>query len=189
MLGRQIYVSVSRCGQRCLRNCWRNRRLPWEAWGDLRQRCTLSVCRVSRQRPPAETQPGLGSWPRTEPNYSHELIFRACILNKELNESKPFAFAVFSFLRAKDDGLFFFFLLASKQCYFHPKTLLFQPTADEWSGQNEASPCRGGREAGGGKETPVSLLTQGLRKLKSPSSFSFHFFTFVEICPPSASSD
>lgn len=199
MLGRPIYVRVSRCGQRCLGR--ETVLVKPEApvgivrWSppDLHASHAGLAQGVSGQSPPAETQPGVRSWSQTKPGNTHELIFRACLLNKESSKPKPSAFAVFSFLRANNDVLVFF-LLASKQCCFHPKSLLFQFRADEWSRQGEASTCRedvvgGGREAGGGKETPGSLLTRGLRKLKSPKSFSLNFFMFIEICPPSALSD
>lgn len=65
----------------------------------------------------------------------------------------------------------FFFLLVSKQCYSLAESLLFQSTGKVWSRQGEASLCgedfaEGGREAGAGKEIRVSILIQGLRKLK-----------------------
>lgn len=129
-------------------------------WGDPLQHHMLPV---------QGSHPGVHSWPWPKPGYTHELIFRACILHKESSESKASALAAFPFLRANDN----FFHLVSKQCYFHPKSLLFQLRVNKRSRQGEASPRRqnvmgGGREAEGGKETPVSVLTQRLRKLKSP---------------------
>lgn len=116
--------------------------------------------------PPAETQPGLCSWPWTRPGYSHELILRARILNR-VNTS-PLLFPCFP---SKEQIMLVFFLLVSKQCYSLAESLLFQPTGKVRSRQGEASLCgkdvaEGGREAGAGKEIPVSILIQGLRKLK-----------------------
>lgn len=74
--------------------------------GDLLQNHTSPLRRGSTQSPLAETQPGLCSWPWAKSGYSPELIFRACILNKGLSESKPFGFAVLSFLKANNYGFF-----------------------------------------------------------------------------------
>lgn len=118
MLGRQIYVRVSRCSQHCLGSYLWKWRLAWETWGDLLQSHTAPLCRGSRQSPLAETQPDLCSWPWPKSGYSHELVFRVCILNKELSESKPFGVAVFSFLKANND---FFFPLSIWAMLFPPK--------------------------------------------------------------------